>query len=72
MRIDAHLMRISKNRRMANPKFDTIRGKFSSVHPDLAAEGITRVELGEGGLHFTRTTETGPIYMSLQKAAMIE
>ena len=25
-------------------QFNTIRGKFSSVHPDLAAEGITRVE----------------------------
>ena len=23
-------------------QFNTIRGKFSSVHPDLAAEGITR------------------------------
>ena len=32
--------------------FFTIRGKFSSVHPDLAAEGITRVEVGEEGLHF--------------------
>ena len=32
--------------------FNTIRGKFSSVHPDLAAEGITRVEVGEEGLHF--------------------
>ena len=31
----------------------TIRGKFSSVHPDLAAERITRVEVGEKGLHFT-------------------
>ena len=31
---------------------NTIRGKFSSVHPDLAAEGITRVEVGEEGLHF--------------------
>jgi len=30
----------------------TIRGKFSSVHPDLAAEGITRVEVGVEGLHF--------------------
>ena len=33
-------------------QYDTIRGKFSSVHPDLAAEGITRVEVGEEGLHF--------------------
>ena len=34
--------------------YKTIRGKFSSVHPDLAAEGITRVEVGEEGLHFIR------------------
>ena len=34
--------------------FNTIRGKFSSVHPDLAAEGITRVEVGEEGLHFIK------------------
>ena len=34
---------------------NTIRGKFSSVHPDLAAEGITRVEVGEEGLHFIRS-----------------
>ena len=32
--------------------YKTIRGKFSSVHPDLAAEGITRVEVGAEGLHF--------------------
>ena len=31
-----------------------IRGKFSSVHPDLASEGIIRVEVGEEGLHFVR------------------
>ena len=35
----------------------TIRGKFSSVHPDLAAEGITRVEVGEDGLHFITNDE---------------
>ena len=34
--------------------YQTIRGKFSSVHPDLAAEGITRVEVGEEGLHFIK------------------
>ena len=39
--------------------YQTIRGKFSSVHPDLAAEGITRVEVGEEGLHFITTTEAG-------------
>ena len=37
----------------------TIRGKFSSVHPDLAAEGITKVEVGEEGLHFITTNEPG-------------
>ena len=41
---------------------NTIRGKFSSIHPDLAAEGITRVEVEEKGLHFITTTETGSIY----------
>ena len=34
--------------------YNTIRGKFASVHPDLAAEGITRVDVGEEGLQFTR------------------
>ena len=34
--------------------YDTIRGKFSSVHPDLAAEGITKVEVGEEGLFFIK------------------
>ena len=33
-------------------QYKTIRGNFSSVHPDLAAEDITRVEMGEEGLHF--------------------
>ena len=33
---------------------ETIRGKFSSVHPDLAKLGITRVEVGKEGLHFVR------------------
>ena len=39
--------------------YQTIRGKFSSVHPDLAAEGITRVEVGEEGLHFITSNEPG-------------
>ena len=39
--------------------YKTIRGKFSSVHPDLAAVGITRVEVGEEGLHFIRNNGTG-------------
>ena len=40
-------------------QYKTIRGKFSSIHPDLAAEGITGVEVGEEGLHFIKITETG-------------
>ena len=46
--------------------YATIRGKFSSVHPDLAAEGITRVEVGEEGLHFIRNNLAGlePIFYS--------
>ena len=39
--------------------YKTIRGKFSSVHPDLEAEGITRVEVGEEGLHFIRANLPG-------------
>ena len=37
----------------------TIRGKFSSVHPDLEAEGITKVEVGEEGLFFIKSRDTG-------------
>ena len=37
----------------------TIRGKFSSVHPDLAAIGITRVEVGEEGLYFIANKSPG-------------
>ena len=36
-----------------------LRDKFSSIHPDLAAEGIIRVEVGEEGLHFIRSNESG-------------
>ena len=35
----------------------TIRGKFSSVHPDLAAEDITKVEVGVEGLNFLTRRE---------------
>ena len=44
--------------------YRNIRGKFSSVHPDLAAEGITRVEVRKGGLHFIRNNPAGecPVY----------
>ena len=37
----------------------TLRGKFSSVHPDLATEGIIRVEVGDEGLYFINIKETG-------------
>ena len=39
--------------------YNTIRGKFASVHPDLAAEGITRVDVGEEGLQFIRSNLAG-------------
>ena len=36
-----------------------IRGKFSSVHPDLMKYGVTRVEVGEEGLQFIKNKESG-------------
>ena len=42
-------------------QYQTIRGNFSSVHPELAAEGITRVEVGEEGLHFISDQQPGHI-----------
>ena len=47
-------------------QFNTIRGKFSSVHPDLAAEGITRVEVGEEGLHFITDQQPGELLVNLK------
>ena len=44
--------------------FYTIRGKFSSIHPDLAAEGVTRVEVGREGLHFITDFQPGKILVS--------
>ena len=46
--------------------YQTIRGKFSSVHPDLAAEGITRVEVGEEGLHFISDQQPGELLVNLK------
>ena len=40
-------------------QYYTIRGKFSSIHPDLAAEGITKVEVKEEGLNFITNNEPG-------------
>eukprot|EP00092_Neocalanus_flemingeri_P035016 GFUD01038103.1.p1 GENE.GFUD01038103.1~~GFUD01038103.1.p1 ORF type:complete len:555 (+),score=151.28 GFUD01038103.1:2-1666(+) len=37
----------------------TIKGKFSSIHPDLKKEGIIRVEVGDDGLHFIRENTDG-------------
>ena len=45
-------------------QYRTIRGKFSSVHPDMAAEGITRVEVGEEGLHFISDQQPGELFES--------
>ena len=42
-------------------QFYTIRGKFSSIHPDLEAVGIARVEVEEKGLRFIRKNEPGLI-----------
>ena len=39
----------------------TLRGKFSSVHPELRREGIVRVDMGERGLHFVRDEGHGSI-----------
>ena len=38
----------------------TIRDKFTSVHPDLRARGITRVEVRDEGLYFARETGECP------------
>ena len=40
-------------------QYRTLRGKFSSVHPDLEAEGIAKVEVGEKGLHFMTNEDPG-------------
>ena len=39
--------------------YETIRGKFSLVHPDLMDEGILRVEVKEEGLHFISKNTPG-------------
>ena len=37
----------------------SIRGKFNSIHPDLRAAGVTKVEVGLMGLTFLRDLPTG-------------
>ena len=34
--------------------YKRLRGKFSSVHPELRREGVVRVEVGENGFKFIR------------------
>ena len=38
---------------------ELLRRMDTAVHPDLVAEGITRVEVGEEGLHFIKNREPG-------------
>ena len=45
--------------------YHTIRGKFSSVHTDLAAEGIAKVEVGEEGLHFISHHPPGETFLKV-------
>ena len=47
--------------------FKTIRGKFSSIHPDLEAEGITRVEVGEEGLLFIKENTMNQVSFDMTK-----
>ena len=47
--------------------YNTLRGKFSSVHPDLAAEDITKAEVGEEGLFFIKNNYSGKNRSQLQK-----
>ena len=51
--------------------YETLRGKFSSVHPELRREGIVRVDVGEKGLHFVHDAiaDTGNnFYFKFHKA----
>ena len=45
--------------------YQTLRGKFTSVHPELRREGIVRVDVGEKGLHFLRDTSDKPPFLFL-------
>ena len=46
----------------------TLRGKFSSVHPELRQEGIIRVEVEDEGLRFVRAYEDQDEEEMLRKA----
>ena len=43
--------------------YHTLRGKFSSLHPELRREGIVKVEVGDEGLHFIR--DSGAFFLFL-------
>ena len=51
---------------------ELLRRMDTAVQPTLAAEGITRVELGEEGLHFITTAETGSTHTSLLEQLAIK
>ena len=50
----------------------TLRGKFSSIHPELRREGIIRVEVGKEGLHFYRDSGAFSDFPNLTKDKMID
>ena len=47
-------------------QYRDIRGQFSSIHPDLRAEGFTRVEVTDQGLCFLRDTAQGECCIQLE------
>ena len=44
-----------------------IRGHFSSIHPDLTAVGVTKVQVTDEGLSFLRESEQGDWYNQLER-----
>ena len=40
-------------------QYEDIRGQFASIHPDLMAVGVTRMEVTDQGLCFFRDTAQG-------------
>ena len=49
--------------------YRTLRGKFSSVHPELGREGITQVEVGEEGFVFIR--DSGALWGSIFRCSSL-
>ena len=48
-------------------QYRTLRGKFSSVSPDLAADGIIKVDVEEEGLRFIKNNKTGDLHSNYQE-----